>query len=127
MPDSHLLTQIEAAFKDKSWIKTSKDFAVIIGENPNGLSDIKAGRKKLTVDHIKNLKNSHPTFNVDWLLTDGNGPMFIEQEDATDTSELSWLAPFNVLKDQLAKLRMEHEELKRRVSGIEKKKAGVTG
>jgi hypothetical protein len=47
MPESQLITDIESAFKKKGLVKTAKEFADLIGENPNGLSDIKAGRKKL--------------------------------------------------------------------------------
>jgi hypothetical protein len=77
--ENQLIKDIESAFKERGHVKTSKEFAKLIGENDNGLSDIKAGRKRLTIDHIKNLKNSHPNFNMDWYLT-GTGHMFLEQK-----------------------------------------------
>jgi transcriptional regulator with XRE-family HTH domain len=81
MPESQLITDIESAFKKKGLVKTAKEFADLIGENPNGLSDIKAGRKKLTIDHIKTLKKSHPELNLDWLLS-GKGSLFLEENKA---------------------------------------------
>lgn len=75
MPDNQTIAMLEQVFKEKKLIGTSKQFAELIGENANGLSDIKAGRKKFTIDHIRSLKNSHPDLNVDWIIT-GDGEVF---------------------------------------------------
>ncbi len=49
-------------------IKSYKDFALKIGESAVGLNDLKKGRKKLSVIHIKNMNSSYKYINTDYIL-----------------------------------------------------------
>jgi hypothetical protein len=106
------VAEIESAFREFGRIKTAREFADLLGENPNGLSDIKAGRKKLTIDHIRNLKNSHTDFNLDWFFT-GEGSMFLQKKSATtETTEAALLKEaMQELREQLAFLRSQNTDL----------------
>lgn len=44
--------------------------------NKAAISDIKSGRKKLSIEMLRRLKISYPTCNIDWIVT-GHGDPFI--------------------------------------------------
>jgi phage repressor protein C with HTH and peptisase S24 domain len=61
--------------KEINKLKSQEDLALVIGEkNKAGVSDIKADRKKLSVEHLLSLKNSYSEININWILT-GEGSM----------------------------------------------------
>jgi hypothetical protein len=86
-PEIQRLIQIENYLMGLGLAETSKDFAEkYIGENANGISDLKAGRKKLKFEHVLNLKISHPEFDVNWLLT-GDGDMLLHPSGKSDKAK----------------------------------------
>lgn len=52
------------------------ELASILNTNKAGVSDIKQGRKKLSIDNIRSMKLSYPKINVDYIIM-GEGEMFI--------------------------------------------------
>jgi len=57
-------------------IKSYKEFADNINETSVGLNDIKKGRKKLSVNHIKNINIKYPFVNTDFILFEEGMPFY---------------------------------------------------
>lgn len=49
-------------------IKSYKEFAENINESSVGLNDIKNGRKKLSISHVKNINTKYPFINTDFII-----------------------------------------------------------
>jgi len=49
-------------------IKSYKEFADNINETSVGLNDIKKGRKKLSINHVKNINIKYPYINTDFII-----------------------------------------------------------
>ncbi|WP_157956040.1 S24 family peptidase [Flavobacterium kingsejongi] len=62
--------------KEIEAVKNLQDFGDNIGTNKAGISDIKADRKKISVENLINLNEKFPVINIDWLIT-GKGSMII--------------------------------------------------
>lgn len=60
--------------KDYNIIKSYKEFADNINETSVGLNDIKKGRKKISVNHVKNINIKYPFINTDYILFDEGLP-----------------------------------------------------
>lgn len=73
----------------KSLKKSQEDFGKILGLSKSGVSEIEAGRRNVTEQHIIMLKNCSD-FNVNetWLRT-GEGEMFLPMERETDIARLT--------------------------------------
>lgn len=54
--DLQKLIDYEKQLKYAGKIKFGKDFAAYIGETPQGWADLKAGRKKVSLRHVDNMK-----------------------------------------------------------------------
>ena len=52
------------------------ELAGILNTNKAGISDIKQGRKKLSIDNIRSMKISYPKISIDYIIM-GEGEMFI--------------------------------------------------
>ena len=59
--------------------------ASVLGTNKAGISDIKSGRKKLSLDILRRMKLSYPSINIEWVIM-GEGDMFHNQQDTSITS-----------------------------------------
>ena len=57
-------------------IKSYKEFADNINETSVGLNDIKKGRKKLSVNHVKNINIKYPFVNTDFILFEEGMPFY---------------------------------------------------
>ena len=73
----------------KALKKSQEDFGKILGLSKSGISEIEAGRRNVTEQHIIMLKNCSD-FNVNekWLRT-GEGEMFLPIERETDIARLT--------------------------------------
>lgn len=56
------------------YVQASSD----LGTNKAGISDIKSGRKKLSIDLLRRMKNSYRQVNIEWIIT-GEGEMYISE------------------------------------------------
>lgn len=59
--------------------------AASLETNKAGISDIKAGRKKLSLDMLRRMKLSYPTINIEWVIM-GEGEMFHTHTPTSNTS-----------------------------------------
>ena len=73
----------------KTLKKSQEDFGKILGLSKSGISEIEAGRRNVTEQHIIMLKNCSD-FNVNetWLRT-GEGDMFLPIEREKDIARLT--------------------------------------
>lgn len=55
--------------KEEGKVKNLQEFADIIGTNKQGISDIKAGRKSVSLENIIKLKEFDAAFSTDWFLS----------------------------------------------------------
>jgi len=62
--------------KSHDIIKSYKEFAEDINETSVGLNDIKKGRKKLSVNHIRNINTKYPFINTDFILFNEGLPFY---------------------------------------------------
>lgn len=110
------LTQLIDYLIEIELISSVKEFAEIIGENSNGISDLKAGRKKFTIEHLINVKNKFPNVNINWLM-EGRGDMTIdfasfEQERANFREKIE------AQQKEIAGLKKENSELQVMLSAV---------
>lgn len=68
--------KIVDALKKQKELTDYVELAAILNTNKAGVSDIKQGRKKLSIDNIRSMKLSYPNINVDYIIM-GEGEMFI--------------------------------------------------
>lgn len=61
--------------KAKGVIADYVQVAANLQTNKAGISDIKAGRKKLSIDLLRRMKLSYPNVNIEWVIM-GEGEMF---------------------------------------------------
>lgn len=68
--------KIVDALKKQKELTDYVELASILNTNKAGVSDIKQGRKKLSIDNIRSMKLSYPKINVDYIIM-GEGEMFV--------------------------------------------------
>ena len=76
----------------KSLNKSQEDFGKILGLSKSGVSEIEAGRRNVTEQHIIMLKNYtdvvHGNINENWLRY-GEGEMFLPMDKETELAKLT--------------------------------------
>lgn len=72
--------EVYEALKKIGKIKSYIQLGEVIGTNKAGVSDIKNGRKKLSIDHLIGMKNSYPEINLEWIFC-SEGDMWKEKSD----------------------------------------------
>ena len=75
--ENNRLSQLINRMLELKIVKTNKEFAEKIGENSVGLNDLKKGRKKVSIKHIKSMNKSYPFINEDFILYN-KGFIFLE-------------------------------------------------
>ena len=73
-------------FKRQGLVKDYVMAAEALGTNKTAISDIKAGRKKLSIALLRSMKISYPKINLYWVVT-GVGDMFIDEAQSTSGVE----------------------------------------
>lgn len=61
------------------------EVASVLGTNKQGISDIKAGRKKLSIEIIKRMKTSYPDINIEYIIM-GRGAMLEENKSVSNSN-----------------------------------------
>lgn len=93
--------------------------AAVLGTNKAGISDIKSGRKKISVELLRRMKTSYPHINLEWVIM-GVGDMYCLDSDPNiqpiavtgKTSIADFFKQFNpVIEQKDAKLLQQAEEL----------------
>lgn len=109
-----------------------------LGTNKAGISDIKSGRKKISIELIRRMKSSYPEVNIEWVIM-GVGDKFCTQSSQidiqksptqnVDISELfKQFAPILEQKDnKLLKQAEEIGELKAQIKELEQRLGKTAG
>lgn len=74
--------EIVEALKKQKLLADYVQLASILNTNKAGVSDIKQGRKKLSVELIRSMKLSYPQINIEYIIM-GEGDKFITPETKT--------------------------------------------
>ena len=69
--------------KSKGVIADYVQVAANLQTNKAGISDIKSGRKKLSIDLLRRMKLSYPNINIEWVIM-GEGEMFHTDKPASN-------------------------------------------
>lgn len=123
--------KIVEALKEQKVLTDYIELAGILRTNKAGISDIKQGRKKLSIDNIRSMKLSYPTINIDYIIM-GEGEMFISPSVNTAPVEVQSQRESPVIdklfstlekKDQrIEELLKENVRLEERIKFLETKK-----
>lgn len=109
-------------FKRQGLIKDYVAAAEVLGVNKAAISDIKAGRKKLSIALLRSMKLSYPQIDVSWVVT-GIGDMFISDKPPVFSTEGIGLLVERVAAqgEEIGRLKTELAETKKhaeRLAGL---------
>ena len=94
--------------------------ASVLETNKAGISDIKSGRKKLSVEMLRRLKLSYPSVNIDYIIM-GEGEPFISDKPVVQQGETS------MFLDRIAEQAEEIGRLKARIEELERRRGDNAG
>lgn len=97
--------------KRRGLISDYVQIAAQLGTNKAAISDIKSGRKKLSVEIIRSMKSSYPVVNIEWIIM-GEGKPFIE---TTTEMNIPQLGDTTIFLDKISKQAEEIGQLKEQV------------
>ena len=97
--------------KRRGVISDYVQIAAQLGTNKAAISDIKSGRKKLSVEIIRSKKSSYPVVNIEWIIM-GEGKPFIE---TTTEMNIPQLGDTTIFLDKISKQAEEIGQLKEQV------------
>lgn len=103
--------------KEQGLINDYVQVAKELGTNKAAISDIKAGRKKLSIDLLRRLKKSYPMCNIEWVVT-GDGEPFITPEltkASTPPDVEFFVNKISSQSEEIGRLKARIEELERSV------------
>ena len=83
--------EVVEELKSRGVLSDYIQLAGVLETNKAGVSDLKNGRKKLSIDNIRRMKLSYPFINVEYIIM-GSGSMVID-EKAENNSFFCLLAP----------------------------------
>ena len=117
-----LLDALKANGIINDYVQVSKE----LGTNKAGISDIKSGRKKLSIDLLRRMKSSYPQMNIEWVIM-GEGEMFSQKPPRDDKQQSSGieerLLSFIQEKDTIIREQAEEMgQLRERISQIERRR-----
>lgn len=125
-----VLDQLKEKGVITDYVQAAKDLQT----NKASISDIKSGRKKLSVELIRRMKLSYPSINIEWIIM-GEGEPFINQEQKiNDTPASVTDALIKKIGDQgeeIGRLRQRIDELERErgssASGAQNSRTAIAG
>ena len=112
-----LVEDLKATGKVSDYVQ----LAAALGTNKAGISDIKSGRKKISVELLRRMKLSYPNNNLNWIIM-GVGEMYCLDSGPNtepiavtrDTLLVDFFKQFNpVLEQKEEKLLQQAEEIGR--------------
>ena len=86
MEENIRFIQILDELKAQGQITDYVQAASILGTNKAGISNIKSGRKKLSIELLRSLKYSYPNISIDWIIM-GTGDAFITMKEKQETTD----------------------------------------
>ena len=71
--------EVVEELKSRGVLSDYIQLAGVLETNKAGVSDLKNGRKKLSIDNIRRMKLSYPFINVEYIIM-GSGSMVIDEK-----------------------------------------------
>lgn len=109
MNENSRFMQIIEELKTRGTVTDYVQVAAILETNKAGISDIKAGRKKLSLDILKRMKLSYPYINIEWVIM-GEGDMFHSDENTQIKSSIENKL-FEIIQEKDLTIRTQAEEI----------------
>lgn len=88
MDENFRFIQVLDGLKEKGIITDYVQAANTLGTNKAGISDIKSGRKKLSIELLRRLKLSYPNINIEWIIM-GEGDIFVTPKTNNSNNSVS--------------------------------------
>ena len=107
--------QVVETLKEGGVVTDYVQLASILETNKAGISDIKSGRKKLSIDILRRMKLSYPLISLDWIVLGEGEPFIRENTNKTATNN----DPSQFI-DKITQQAEEIGRLKERIAQLEK-------
>lgn len=107
--------QVVETLKEGGVVTDYVQLACILETNKAGISDIKSGRKKLSIDILRRMKLSYPSISLDWIVLGEGEPFIRENTNKTATNN----DPSQFI-DKITQQAEEIGRLKERIAQLEK-------
>lgn len=114
MDENFRFISIIDSLKAQGVINDYVQIAKQLQTNKAAISDIKSGRKKLSIDMLRRLKLSYPSCNVEWVIT-GEGEPFIN----ADSNRINYSPDTIVFINKISEQAQEIGRLKARIEVLE--------
>lgn len=103
-----LLDTLKANGVINDYVQASKELET----NKAGISDIKSGRKKLSIDLLRRMKSSYPQTNIEWVIM-GEGDMFITTKPSNNAVQTTGIEErlLSLIQDKDTVIREQAEEI----------------
>lgn len=103
-----LLDALKATGAISDYVQVSKELET----NKASISDIKSGRKKLSIDLLRRMKLSYPQTNIEWVIM-GEGDMFITTKPSTDAVQTTGIEErlLSLIQEKDTVIREQAEEI----------------
>lgn len=103
-----LLDALKATGAISDYVQASKELET----NKASISDIKSGRKKLSIDLLRRMKLSYPQTNIEWVIM-GEGDMFITTKPATNAVQTTGIEErlLSLIQEKDTVIREQAEEI----------------
>ncbi len=115
MDENFRFIAIIDSLKSQGVINDYVQIAKELQTNKAAISDIKSGRKKLSIEMLRRLKSSYPSCNVEWVVT-GEGEPFINNKSNQIPSSSDTLVFINKISEQaqeIGRLKAQIEAMER--------------
>ncbi len=116
MDENLRFVQILDNLRKNGLIADYVEAANILETNKAGISDIKSGRKKLSIEMLRRMKLSYPQVNIEWIVM-GEGEPFISADNKTASAQDA-----TMFLDRVAQQAEEIGRLKARIAELERRR-----
>lgn len=135
MDENIRFIQVLDNLKEKGIIEDYVQAANSLNTNKAAISDLKSGRKKLSIDILRRMKISYPSISIEWIVM-GTGDMFNEtnknaHESISDNQSTYFIEKIaqqaeeiGVLKERIKQLERSKDESALDVQGSTHANAG---
>lgn len=103
------------ALKSQGIINDYVQLASSLETNKAAISDIKSGRKKLSIEMLRRLKSSYPSCNIEWVITGKGEPFIAEREEPSHNTK----EEIKIFIDKISEQAQEIGRLKERIRQLE--------
>ena len=123
MSENIRFIEVIESLKQMGAVSDYVQVAAVLETNKAGISDIKSGRKKLSLEILRRTKLSYPSVNIEWVIM-GEGEMFHTQSQPTQTTGFEDKL-LNVIQEKDSVIRGQAEEigqLRERIAQLQREK-----